>query len=312
MARELFVLGTASQVPTRHRNHNSFFLQWDAHGVLFDPGEGTQRQMTIAGLAASSITDICITHFHGDHSLGLAGVIQRLSLDKAGPVRVFYPASGQVYFDRLRGASIFQDFASLTTHPIERAGVAFEDKSIRIETEALEHSVDCFGYRIREKDALRMRQDRLDALGLAGPVVGELLRSGQVTVNGRTVQRDEVTEPRRGQSFGFVMDTRPCAGARALAADADLLLSEATFLESDAEVAHLSGHMTARQAGRLAREAGARKLVIGHFSQRYPDSAPLLAEAQLEHDDVVVAVEPDVNDAESRRHRIAVPERRQS
>jgi ribonuclease Z len=95
--RELFVLGTASQVPTRHRNHNGYFLALGpGEGILFDPGEGTQRQLTIAGLSASSITRICITHFHGDHCLGLAGIIQRLSLDGAGLVSVHYPASGQV------------------------------------------------------------------------------------------------------------------------------------------------------------------------------------------------------------------------
>jgi ribonuclease Z len=81
-ARELVVLGTASQAPTRTRNHNGYLLRWDDEGILFDPGEGTQRQLTLAGVAASAITRICITHFHGDHCLGLPGVIQRLSLDR--------------------------------------------------------------------------------------------------------------------------------------------------------------------------------------------------------------------------------------
>ena len=81
-AREVIFLGTASQVPTRHRNHNALFLRWDELGILFDPGEGTQRQLLIAGVAATQITHICITHFHGDHCLGLAALVQRLSLDR--------------------------------------------------------------------------------------------------------------------------------------------------------------------------------------------------------------------------------------
>src|SRR5919198_5227414 len=109
-ARELVVLGTASQAPTRQRNHNGYLLRWDAEGILFDPGEGTQRQLILAGVAPSAITRICITHFHGDHCLGLPGVVQRLALDGvAHPVDVYFPASGLEYFERLRRASIFHD-----------------------------------------------------------------------------------------------------------------------------------------------------------------------------------------------------------
>ena len=98
--RELVVLGTASQAPTRHRNHNGYLLRWDAEGFLFDPGEGTQRQMLLAGVARSAITRLCLTHFHGDHCLGVPGIVQRLSLDRVPhPVRAHYPASGQEYFD---------------------------------------------------------------------------------------------------------------------------------------------------------------------------------------------------------------------
>src|SRR5262249_27893983 len=97
--RELVVLGTASQGPTPDRNHNGYLLRWDTEGLLFDPGEGTQRQLLLAGVAPSAITRICVTHFHGDHCLGLPGVLQRLSLDRVPhPVYAHYPASGQEYF----------------------------------------------------------------------------------------------------------------------------------------------------------------------------------------------------------------------
>ena len=110
--RELIVLGTSSQVPTRYRNHNGYLLRWDGEGVLFDPGEGTQRQMLFAGVAMRDVTRVCITHFHGDHCLGLPGVVQRLSLDNAPhQVPIHFPASGAAYYDRLRHASAFYDVA---------------------------------------------------------------------------------------------------------------------------------------------------------------------------------------------------------
>ncbi len=113
--RELVVLGTASQVPTRHRNHNGYLLRWDGEGILFDPGEGTQRQMLRAGVAAHDLNRICVTHFHGDHSLGLAGVIQRINLDQVPhEVTAHYPRSGQRFFDRLRYATAYRETVALT------------------------------------------------------------------------------------------------------------------------------------------------------------------------------------------------------
>ena len=98
--RELVVLGTASQAPTRRRNHNGYLLRWDGEGLLFDPGEGTQRQMIFAGVTASQITRICLTHFHGDHCLGLPGVLQRMSLDRVPHVvDACFPAQNREVFD---------------------------------------------------------------------------------------------------------------------------------------------------------------------------------------------------------------------
>src|SRR5918911_3629772 len=140
-ARRFIALGTASQVPTRERNHNGYFLRWDAYGLLFDPGEGTQRQMIFANVPASAITHILITHFHGDHCLGLAGILQRLSLDRVPhTVRIFYPASGQMYFDNLRSASIYYDTARIEQHPISHAGVVHDAGDFVLETERLEHT----------------------------------------------------------------------------------------------------------------------------------------------------------------------------
>src|ERR687883_1083152 len=123
-ARKFIALGTASQVPTRTRNHNGYFLRWDAEGLLFDPGEGTQRQMLRAGVPSSAITRLCLSHFHGDHVLGVPGVVQRLSLDRVPhPVVAHYPASGAEFFARLRYAASFHETAQLREEPVTAEGV---------------------------------------------------------------------------------------------------------------------------------------------------------------------------------------------
>jgi ribonuclease Z len=300
-ARELIALGTASQVPTRYRNHNGYLLRWDDEGFLFDPGEGTQRQMIYAGVTTAAITRICITHFHGDHCLGLAGISQRISLDRVPHVvHVHYPASGQVFYERLRHASIFHDVARVEGHPISRPGDLHVDPKWTLSTLPLDHGVPAWGYRLQERDGRTMLPEKLKAAGVAGPMIKRLIAEGQVSVGDRTVHLDDVSTFKKGQSVAFVMDTRLCDNAFALARDVDMLICESTYLDEDADKAHENGHLTAAQAGRIAAEAGARKLVLTHFSQRYTDVHPFVAEARRLHDNVVAA-----NDGDT----IAVPPR---
>jgi ribonuclease Z len=287
--RELVVLGTASQTPTRYRNHNGYLLRWDGEGILFDPGEGTQRQFTLAGVSPTAITRVCITHFHGDHCLGLPGVILRLALDHQRAVPVHYPASGEEYFQRLRYATAGQEWVDVDARPVLGPGVVHADGTFTLRCARLEHRIESFGWRLDEPDGRRMLPHRLDELGIAGPDVGRLRETGRIEVDGRTITVEEVSELRQGQSFAFVMDTRWCVAALDLAAGVDLLVCEATFLSTDEHLAAQYGHLTARQAGRLAAEAGARRLVLSHFSNRYPDARVLADEAAEEFDDVVLA-----------------------
>ncbi len=278
--RELVVLGTASQTPTRLRNHNGYLLRWDGEGILFDPGEGTQRQLLHAGVSATDLTRICVTHFHGDHCLGLPGVIQRLSLDRVPhPIHAHYPASGAGYFQRLRYASAFHETADLREAPVKGPGTVAIGGFGSLVAHRLEHSVESYGYRLVEPDGRRMLPDRLAALGITGPDIGRLQREGRLTLSDRTVMVEEVSEPRRGQRFAFVMDTRLCDGAYALADGVDLLAVESTFLASEADLATYYGHLTAGHAGRLAAECGVRTLVLTHFSQRYQDPDRFAEEA---------------------------------
>lgn len=269
-ARELAVLGTASQAPTRSRNHNGYFLRWDDEGLLFDPGEGTQRQMLFAGVTASQVNRVCITHFHGDHCLGLPGVLQRMSLDRVPhAVEVCYPAENREVFGRLRHASLFRDVLRLAERPVARTDTVTSTPAFRLEAVALSHSVPTFGYRLVEPDGRRMLPDRLASLGIGGPDIGRLQREGRLTADGRLVTVEQVSEPRPGQRFAFIMDTRLCDAAFALADQADMLVCESTFADAEAGLAQEYGHLTAGQAGRIAAESGARLLVLTHFSQRY-------------------------------------------
>ncbi|RUP06945.1 MAG: ribonuclease Z [Mycobacterium sp.] len=300
--RELIVLGTASQAPTRYRNQNGYLLRWDGEGLLFDPGEGTQRQMLLAGVAMSSVTRLCVTHFHGDHCLGVPGVIQRLSLDGAQHrVHAYFPASGQQYFSRLHHACIFHDRADIYAQPVAVDGpIAAGDFGV-LEARRLEHSADAIGYRLIEPDGRRFVPELLKRFGLDGPAVGELHAAGSIDWGGRTVDLSEVSEARPGQRFAFVMDTRLCDGVYALADGVDLLVIEATFLSRDSDLAARYGHLTARQAARVAAECGVRRLVLTHFSQRYPDTREHRDEAAEVFDgDLVIAED---------LARIRVPER---
>jgi ribonuclease Z len=300
--RELVVLGTAAGVPTRQRNHNGYALRWDDELLLFDPGEGAQRQMLWAGVPAARVTRICITHFHGDHCLGLPGVLQRRAVDRPDTaVDVYFPAESKVHFEHLYLATTTTAPSSARGHPTWPGHVA-DARTFALHAAALDHRVPTLGWRLEEPSGRRMLPERLAALGLSGPDVGRLAREGTVDVGGRRIHLDEVSVPRPGQRFAFVMDTRMCDAAFMLAEGADLLVCEATFLSRDEQLAESYGHLTAAQAALIARESGARRLVLTHFSQRYGDDAePFLAEARAVFDDVIAVRDFD---------RVAVPPRR--
>jgi ribonuclease Z len=310
-AREVVVLGSASQVPTRARNHNGYFLRWDDVGILFDPGEGTQRQMTFAGVPASAVTRICISHFHGDHCLGLPGVVQRMSLDGVpGPRHLAFPASGAPYVDRLRRASIFDDRVDLRLQPVEVDPAATTLVTVAATADwtllaaPLRHPVDTLGWRVEERPARTMLPARLTRAGVRGPDVSRLLLEGAITVGGRRVTLDETSVERPGQVVAVVMDTAWCDGALALAQGADLLVCEATFASAEARLAAAYGHLTAAEAGRLAARAGVRRLLLTHFSQRYRDVAGLVEEAASAFSGDVVAA-ADLTTVEVPRRRPA-------
>ncbi|MFI2487547.1 ribonuclease Z [Promicromonospora kroppenstedtii] len=307
-SRELVALGTASQVPTRTRNHNGYVLFWDDEVILFDPGEGSQRQMLYAGISATALTRIALTHLHGDHSLGLAGVVQRISLDAVPQtIPIVFPESGRRWVENLCDATAFYHQERLALQGLSRDGevrrVPGEMHGPAVLSAArLDHSLEAYGYRLDEPAGRRMVPERLAAAGISGPDVGRLAQEGTLRTARGLVRLEDVSEPRPGQSFAFVMDTRLCDAVRRLADGVDLLVIESTYLDRDSGLAHDHGHLTALEAATVAAQAGVRSLVLTHFSQRYTDPTEFEREARTVFDgELTVAADLD---------RVAVPRRR--
>lgn len=288
--RNLTILGCSSQQPTRKRNHGAYLVRWNDEGFLFDPGEGTQRQFIFADVAPTCVNRILISHFHGDHCLGLGSMLMRLNLDKVThPIHCYYPASGQVYFERLRFSSIYHQTIHVIEHPIKQEGIVEEDEHFRIEARFLEHGVDNIGWRITESDTRRFDKAKLDAAGVKGPNVRLLEEKEEIVINGKRVHLDDVSIIRPGDSFAVAIDTLPCQAAIDLARSAKLFLCESTYLESHRHLAQKHHHLTAKQAAEMAKAAGAETLVLTHFSARYQDAEDFALEAQPIFPNVIAA-----------------------
>jgi len=299
--RELIVLGTAAQSPSRDRSLGGCALKWDSELFLFDPGEGCQRQCLFAGIAVSRANALFLSHLHGDHCLGLPGVLHRRILDNAAEaLPIYFPAESSVTLDHLLLSSLFTETDLVDRHPVA-AGFVGGLGELTVTAIGLEHPVPTFGYRLTEASSTRLDGDLLQGAGIEGAAVHDLLRRGSVQVGERRRTLDEFELPRPGQSVAWVLDTALCDAAVEIAAGVDLLVCEATYLHAEQSLARQRGHMTAREAGWLAREAGVRRVVLTHFSARYRDGRPFAEEAGELHNDVVVATD---------LARIPVPPRR--
>lgn len=279
--RELIILGCASQAPTRTRNHGAYLLFWDDEGLLFDPGEGTQRQFIYANVAPPVVKRMFISHFHGDHCLGLGSMLMRLNLDKVKhPIHVYYPASGKRFFDRLRYCCMYRENINIIEHPVEKEGLVDDDGKFSIEARFLDHGVENIGWRVTEKDRLKFDKQKLKAYGIEGRNVRKLEQEGTLDVLGKKIQLADVSSIRKGDVFAYVVDTRPCPGAEETAKGAKMLVCESTYGESEKGLAHEYMHMTAKQAAQIAKNANAKILVLTHFSARYQNAEVLGDEAR--------------------------------
>ncbi len=279
--RDLTILGCSSQQPTRSRNHGAYLLRWNEEGLLFDPGEGTQRQFIFANVAPPVVTRIFVSHFHGDHCLGLGSMLMRLNLDKVThPIHCYYPASGKKYFDRLRYGTVYHETINVVEHPVFEEGLVHDDGKFRIEAAFLEHGIDNVGWRITEPDTRKFYPDRLKEYGVQGLAVRELKEKGELIIEGRRISLDDVSWVRTGDVLAVVIDTRVCQAAYDLSRSAKLLLCESTYLDEHKHLAHNHFHLTAKQAAEIAKESNVGDLILTHFSARYPHSSVFEEEAR--------------------------------
>jgi ribonuclease Z len=286
-------LGTGAATPTIDRNVAALSVQREGEMILFDCGEGTQRQMMRYGVGFS-FADVFFTHYHADHMLGITGLLRTMGLqDRTAPVTLYGPRGAQRVLDAAVRLGIERN-----KFPIEIVEIRPGDRLTRGEYDIVvfetEHRADTVGYALAEHVRLgRFNPERARALGVPeGPLWGRLHKGETVRLDdGRTVgPGDLVGEPRRGRTLVYTGDTRPSIHVMEAAQGADLLVHEATFGGDEAERARETGHSTAAEAARIAADACARRLVLTHISPRYTRDAPeLLAEAVAVFPETIIA-----------------------
>ena len=304
---ELFFLGTSAGVPTRTRNVTSILLdlQHPTRGGLwmFDCGEGTQHQLLRTAAHPGKLDKIFITHLHGDHLFGLPGLLcSRSMAGNIQPLTIYGPPGIREFVETSLRIS-----GSWTDYPLEiieiKPGVVFKDDAYTVTAAALNHPVECYGFRIEERD----KPGSLDGAALIaagvpfGPLFQQLKRGESVTLeDGRTINGAEyLSPPRPGKKLAIFGDTAPCENALALAQGVDLLVHEATLEVAMEEKANSRGHSSTHQAARLARDAQVKKLIVTHVSSRYDaegcamllaECRALFADSQLAEDFATVRV----------------------
>ena len=290
-------LGTSSGKPTLKRNVSALAVAREAEWLLFDCGEGTQMQITRAGLSPSRLSAVFITHLHGDHFNGLPGLLSTMGLDRrTRELALTGPQGIREYLDLLERLRV-----AFLTYPVElrefkslaESTVVYEAAEYSVSALGLDHRLFALGYRVDERPRPgRFNVEQARKLGVPeGPLWGRLQSGEDVRlVDNSVVRSSEVMGAARpGKSVAYCLDTRPCAMAVELARDVDLLIHEATYTEEFASEAQQYGHSTAAQAARTARDAGARRLLITHFSTRFPDPTALLQEARAIFPDTILA-----------------------
>jgi len=257
-------------VPTKERNHSAVLISYGTEGILVDCGEGTQRQMKTAGIKPSKVTKVLISHWHGDHVLGIPGLIQTLA--KNGyekTLEIYGPKGTKGRMENMFKAFSFEDQIETRIHEITKKRF-FEGKDFFLEALPLEHNIATLGFSFIERDRRRIKINAVKKLGIPeGPLLGKLQSGKSIIFKGKKITPEQATYVVKGNKLSFIADTVPCNNALELAMNSDILVCEATYADDLKEKAEEYKHMTSRQAGLLANQANAKKLILTHFSQRY-------------------------------------------
>ncbi len=293
MFRVIF-LGTGCMVPTKDRNHISIAIEYKDKIFLFDCGEGTQRQIKIAGLPLGKIRKIFISHWHGDHVLGLPGLIQTLnSVEVIDKIDVYGPRRSTKFLSSLLRGSVFELTKELEVHEVigKKEETIYENEDIVIEAISLKHSIPVLGYVLREKDKINIYKEKLKEAGLENsPLLKNFKEGRDIRVGNKIYHWRDFCYIKKGKKIAIILDTVPDENLIKFVENSDILIMEATFLDKvHRDKAEKTLHMTARGAAEIAQVANVDKLILTHFSQRYKDIKELEDEAKLYFNNVVMS-----------------------
>lgn len=271
-------------MPTKDRNVSSMYLEYKGEGILVDCGEGTQRQISIAGLKKSKVKKVLITHWHGDHVSGLIGLLQTIGNESDNPkLHIIGPKGTKERVNSMLKTCIYDVDVDLNIEEFdsEKMKKVFSNNDYEIHCVNVNHNVPCIGFLFKEKDVLNINMSKANKLGLKeGPEIRRLKEGKSIKLNGKNVDPKDVCSIKKGKSIAFMMDTSPCDGCYELAKDVDLVVSESSFSKEHQDKAEQYKHMTAEWAGQIASQSNAKKLILTHFSQRYKQVDKLLQEAK--------------------------------
>jgi ribonuclease Z len=280
----IIFLGTGGSWPTVKRNVSSIAVKRGSEILLFDCGEGTQRQFQQSNLSYMQISKIFITHFHGDHFLGIPGLIQTMQLnDRDEPLHIYGPEGIAELTDQLLTLGYFRPSYRIIAHEInDGQEIKFDDYSIS--ALKVNHKIPTLAYRLKELQRPgRFNKSKALKLGIPeGPLFSKLQKGHTITLsNGEKITPDMILGPsRKGRKIVISGDTKPCDQIIAFSEDADILIHEATFDSRLQDIAKDYGHTTASQAAEIAKKARVKKLFLVHISPRYLDFHVLEDEAR--------------------------------
>ncbi len=285
MSLHVIFLGTGGSVPTPKRGLPAILIQRQGEQIMFDCGESAQRQMIIAKGSFHRKMRIFITHMHGDHVLGLPGLLQTMAmLDRQSELEVYGPSGITRFLECIRETVQFALTFPVKTHEIEEEGVICEDKEYYIQAVSSNHVIPNLSYALIEKlRPGRFHPEKAKALGIPeGPLWSKLQQGHKIRLQkGQTIRPEQVVgPPRAGRKIVYTGDTRPFKNLVKLAADADLLIHDATLDDDLIERAEEDGHSTPSQAAETAKKAKVKKLILTHISARYGDTRTLLRHAR--------------------------------
>jgi len=280
------VLGTSSAFPTKYRNHSANLIKYSGELLLFDCGEGTQRQIRIAKENPQKISSIFISHWHGDHSFGISGLMQSMGMNRrTKKLRIYGPVGTKEKINMLM--KVFEsDKLSYTVEVFDidpkNVETIYENNLYKINAMKLVHTVDCIGFSFVEKDKIRINTDYLKSIGVPvmHPELKKLALEKNIEIDGKKINYKKSTYKELGKKVTIILDSSYDEKLVKLSKDSDLLICECTFSNKVKESAKKGGHMTSKEAAKLAKLSDSKKLLLTHFSQRYKSVDELKSEAK--------------------------------